>query len=176
MTLTNDLEIKIGEIRSLLDVIEKQAREDQKWHDQLQEYDRSLKHYKEDIVAQQKEIAKKELQNEGEREHLIRKNRELIIKEKDIESAFNRLAEKKKEMDELDTKKQELIDQQHKLDEKLLLMKEIDEKLADIEERENRLIKEKAVERERKEALDIQEEKNRREAERLERIALKYQV
>lgn len=169
--LTSELQIQADRLINLIKVTLEEIEKNNEWSRQLTNYDRDLKTAKDQLFTREKEFAKRELELEAQKNLMKQAQLELRIREKTLDTKveqFNKKIEKERELDE---KRQEEIKE---LDKKILESSDIDGKLLKLEEATQVMEREKRIDRERKEALDIQTNKNIQEAERLQKLASRF--
>lgn len=169
--MIEEINEKVDALIKLFQTVQKQAQDNVTWHEQLEEYDRSLKNAKDDLYEREKSMARKELEVDQQKKYIGRANLELKEKEKALDTRENEMVKNKVVLEEMGVKQKELDNTLLKLEAKVKEGADTDKKAEDIARRETLLQKEIEMDRERKKAMDEDKEYITREKARLQILA-----
>lgn len=156
---TQELRAKSEDLASLFDVAVKEIEENDKRTGLLDERSRELYDFKGQLEVREMNIDKKLLEQQREKDYIAEKNKEIKLKEIDLEEDKELLLALQVAKAELDVTKENIAAEKALLEEKKLEVDALLDKAASLEEQESRIEREKTIDRERKALLDSREEK-----------------
>lgn len=153
-----------------------EAEDIDKEHLRLKEHELELREFEKTLQNNKKDIDKLASQQEQEKEYIAKMNKEIELKQIDLEENKQLLLDIQKVTILLDEKKKEVKKEQDILEEKKKEYKNLEKREKEVKDQLDLIEKEKVIDRERKAQLTLGETALKREQNRLQKIAEGFKI